>query len=59
MKGSKSPMVWLGIILIIVGVLIDVLTSSYVLGTSIIVVGVLLVALQAGKGRSKGSEDDH
>ena len=59
MKGSKSPMMWLGVILIVVGVFIDVLTSSYVLGTSIIVIGVLLVALQAGKGRSRGNEDDH
>ncbi len=52
-------MLWIGIILIVVGVLIDVLTVSYVIGTTLIVIGVLLVALRAGKGRSKGSEEDH
>ncbi len=58
-KKRNSPMIWLGVILIVVGILIDVLTASYLVGTVVIVVGALLVALQAGKGRSKGGEVDH
>ena len=55
----NSAMIWFGVILIIAGILIDVLTASYVVGTVIIVVGALLVALQAGKGRRKGGGIDH
>ena len=54
-----SPMIWLGIALMIIGVLIDVLTTSYVIGTVLIVVGVLIVAMGAGKGRKGGGELDH
>ena len=55
----NSPVIWLGVALIIVGVLIDVLSTSYVIGTAMIVIGALVVALQAGKGRAKGGEGDH
>ncbi|WP_279349823.1 hypothetical protein [Erythrobacter litoralis] len=59
MKKRNSPMIWIGVTLIVVGILIDVFSTSYVIGTALIVVGALLVALQAGKGKPKGGESDH
>ena len=56
---TRSPLIWLGIVLAIVGTLIDLFTTSYFLGTGMIVVGVLIIALRAGKGREESGEQDN
>ena len=56
---TRSPLIWLGIVLIVVGTLVDLFTTSYFAGTGMIIVGVLIIALRAGQGREEGGEQDN
>lgn len=57
-KNRSRFLVPFAIVLIIVGALIDIFTAQDIAGTALIALGVVIIAIYAGRGRPRGGRQD-